>query len=65
MKRRIVIPDSDMHPWVGESQADAIRRAIIGRPLRELAFEQGKDDKDDKRAVKYIPELTQRPCSRE
>ncbi len=50
-----------MHPWVGESQADAIRRAIIGRPLRELSFEQGGDDEDSKHAVKYIPESTQRP----
>jgi len=47
MKRRIVIPSSEMRPWSGESQADAIRRATIGRPLRELTFERGKDDKDE------------------
>jgi hypothetical protein len=47
MKRRIVIPSSEMRPWPGESQADAIRRAIIGRPLRELSLECAKDDKDE------------------
>jgi hypothetical protein len=45
MKRRIVIPNSELRPWPGESPADAIRRATIGRPLRELTFERGKDDK--------------------
>jgi hypothetical protein len=49
MKRRIVIPDSEMRPWPGESQADAIRRATIGRPSRQLAFDCGKDDKDKSR----------------
>ena len=49
MKRRIVIPNSELRPWPGESQADAIRRATIGRPLRELVFECGKDDKDKNR----------------
>jgi hypothetical protein len=47
MKHRIVIPNSEKHPWPDESPADAIRRATIGRPLRELAFERGKDDKDE------------------
>ena len=49
MKRRIVMPNSEMYPWPGESQADAIRRATIGRPLRELASESGKDHKDKSR----------------
>ena len=49
MKRRIVIPNSEMHPWPGESPADAIRRATIGRPTRELAFEGGKSRKDKNR----------------
>jgi len=49
MKRRIVIPNSEMRPWPGESQADAIRRATLGRPMRELGFETGKDGKDKNR----------------
>jgi hypothetical protein len=47
MKRRIVIPSSEMRPWPGESPADAIRRATLGKPLRELTFEHGRDDKDE------------------
>ena len=37
-----------MRPLPGESQADAIHRAIVGRPLHEVAFERGKDDKDQR-----------------
>jgi hypothetical protein len=47
MKRRIVIPSSAMRPWPGESPADAIRRATLGRSSRELTFERGEDDKDE------------------
>jgi len=46
MKCRIVIPDSEICPLPGESPADAIRRATVGRPFREVNFERGKDDKD-------------------
>jgi len=46
MKCRIIIPNSEMQPLPGESEADAIRRAIVGRPMREVAFERGKDHED-------------------
>ena len=46
MKYRIVIPEKDMQPLSGESPADAIRRAVIGRPLNEVPVENEGTDED-------------------
>ena len=47
MKYRIVIPDEDMQPLPGESPADAIHRAVIGRPLREMPVGTESKDEDE------------------
>ena len=45
MKYRIVIPEKDMQPLPGESPADAIHRAVIGRPIRQVPV--GTENKDE------------------
>ncbi|MDJ0699090.1 MAG: hypothetical protein QNJ07_04480 [Woeseiaceae bacterium] len=47
MKYRIVIPDEDLQPLPGESPADAIHRAVIGRPLREVPVGADSTDEDE------------------
>ena len=47
MKYRVVIPDQDLQPLPGESPADAIRRAVIGRVLHEVPVEHKHTDEDD------------------
>ena len=48
MKFRVVIPDQDAQPLTGESPADAIRRAVLGRALQEVPV--GTKDKDEDRS---------------
>ena len=45
MKHRIVIPAQDMQPLPGETPADAIHRAVIGRVMREVPVERKTGDK--------------------
>ena len=45
MKSRIVIPEEDLQPLPGESPADAIHRAVIGRPIRQVPV--GTESKDE------------------
>ena len=47
MKFRVVIPDQDMQPLPGESPADAIHRAVVGRVLREVPVELKETDESD------------------
>ena len=47
MKFRVVIPDQDMQPLPGESPADAIHRAVVGRVLREVPVGPEITDEDD------------------
>ena len=47
MKFRVVIPDQDIQPLPGETPADAIHRAVIGRALRQEPVEPDKAEKDD------------------
>ncbi len=44
MKSRIVIPEKDLQPLPGESPADAIHRAVIGRPIRQVPVETESRD---------------------
>ena len=48
MKFRVVIPEQDVQPLPGESPADAIRRAVLGRTLQEVPV--GIEDKDEDRS---------------
>ncbi len=47
MKFRVVIPDQDLQPLPGESPADAIHRAVIGRAVREVPVERKEADEDN------------------
>ncbi len=47
MKYRVVIPDQDLQPLPGESPADAIHRAVIGRTVREVPVERKETDEDE------------------
>ena len=47
MKFRVVIPDQDIQPLPGESPADAIRRAVVGRVLHEVPVETKYTDEDE------------------
>ncbi len=47
MKFRIVIPDQDLQPLPGETPADAIHRAVIGRAVREVPVERKETDEED------------------
>jgi hypothetical protein len=47
MKYRVVIPDQELQPLPGESPADAIRRAVVGRVLDEVPVEHENTDEDD------------------
>ncbi len=47
MKYRIVIPEEGMQPLPGESPADAIHRAVIGRPLLEVPVGTDNADEDE------------------
>jgi hypothetical protein len=46
MKFRVVIPDQDIQPLPGESPADAIRRAVVGRALDEVPVDTKYTDED-------------------
>lgn len=46
MKYRVVIPDQDFQPLPGETPADAVRRASIGRVLHEVPVERADSDED-------------------
>lgn len=43
MKFRIVIPDQDLEPLSGETPADAIHRAVIGRVVNEVSVERARN----------------------
>ena len=47
MKYRVVIPDQELQPLPGESPADAIRRAVIGRVLHEVPVENESTDEEE------------------
>ena len=47
MKSRIVIPEQDIQPLPGETPADAIHRAVIGRVLSEVPVERKENDEQD------------------
>ena len=47
MKHRIVIPNQGIQPLPGETPADAIHRAVIGRVVREVPVERKTSDKDE------------------
>ena len=47
MKYRVVIPDQDIQPLPGETPADAIHRAVIGRVVREVPVERQEADEDN------------------
>ena len=48
MKYRVVIPDQELQPLPGESPAEAIHRAVIGRVLHEVPVEhQNTDEEED------------------
>ena len=46
MKHRIVIPNQEMQPLPGETPADAIHRAVIGRAVREVPVGRTTSDTD-------------------
>ena len=47
MKYRVVIPDQDIQPLPGETPAEAIHRAVIGRVMREVPVEREGTDEDN------------------
>ena len=47
MKYRVIIPDQDLQPLSGESPADAIHRAVIGRVVNAVPVERAKTGEDD------------------
>ncbi|MDJ0908654.1 MAG: hypothetical protein QNI99_05650 [Woeseiaceae bacterium] len=47
MKYRVVIPDQDIQPLPGETPADAIHRATIGRVLHDVPVERRESNEED------------------
>ncbi len=47
MKYRVVIPDQEVQPLPGESPADAIHRAVIGRVVHEVPVDREETDEED------------------
>ncbi|MDJ0759060.1 MAG: hypothetical protein QNJ19_06650 [Woeseiaceae bacterium] len=45
MKSRIIIPEQDLEPLSGESPAEAIHRAVIGRVVRDVPVKRAETSK--------------------